>query len=72
MYMQTCVCTYIHAYKHDCVYPKVCPMAATYLSTVEHTRVVLHPEQDVEGSDYINANYITVSEGVRGGGAVKG
>jgi tyrosine-protein phosphatase non-receptor type 12/18/22 len=29
----------------------------------EHTRVVLHPEEDVEGSDYINANYITDAKG---------
>ena len=31
------------------------------LFIVEHTRVALHPEEGVEGSDYINANYITVS-----------
>ena len=30
------------------------------LSTDEHTRVALHREEGVEGSDYINANYITV------------
>ena len=31
------------------------------LFIVEHTMVALYPEEGVEGSDYINANYITVS-----------
>ena len=29
--------------------------------SVEYTRVSLHPVEGLEGSDYINANYITVS-----------
>ena len=29
--------------------------------TVEYTRVSLHPVEGVDGSDYINANYIMVS-----------
>ncbi len=37
-------------------------MLLTFLSLpVEYTRVSLHPTEGVEGSDYINANYITVS-----------
>ena len=36
-------------------------MPAFSLSVVEYTRVELHPVEGVEGSDYINANYVLVS-----------
>ena len=35
--------------------------SSLFLHTVEYTRVSLHPIEGVEGSDYINANYIMVS-----------
>ena len=33
---------------------------STFVLLVEYTRVQLHKIEDVEGSDYINANYILV------------
>ena len=59
------VLLYVHRSHQACVQSAVgevfsfilCPML-----TVDHTRVVLHDgDPNVVGSDYVNANYITVS-----------
>ena len=47
-------------------------LLTSLLPTVEYTRVSLHPIEGVAGSDYINANYIAVSQLWPSGSAVSG